>query len=110
MSMILSAYPLKCLSLTIPILGSELEGPAEVAPADDTIAMSYATKISTLSYFQFSVPGQQPCWWRVTSTTSTSTEAEQQDFGLETRVVRKIDKEDGSNASNYFDWEWEADG
>jgi hypothetical protein len=104
------AYPLKYLSLTIPIRASELKGPAEAVPTDDAIALSYATKISTLSYFQFSAPGQQHCWWRVTSTTTTTTEAGQQNFGLETRAVRKIDKEDGSNARNYFDWEWEAEG
>jgi hypothetical protein len=85
-----------------------LDGQAEVVLTDNAIAMSYATKISTLRYFQFSNAGGPPCWWRVISTKATSTVPGQQDAGLETKAVRKIDIEDGSNASDYFDWEWEA--
>jgi hypothetical protein len=81
------------------------DGRAKVVLTDDAIAMLYATKITTLNYFQLSYGGdlEHDCWWRV-----TPMEPGQQDIGLGTRMVRRIDAEDGSNASNYFEWEWQA--
>jgi len=59
----------------------------------EIVALSYATGVTTLEYFQITNPNAS--WWR----------AYREDPGMSGSIrVVEIDEEDGMNARDFFDW------
>jgi len=59
----------------------------------EIVALSYATGVTTLEYFQITNPNAS--WWR----------PYREDPGMSGSIrVVEIDEEDGMNARDFFDW------
>jgi len=81
-------------------VSEDLEYPP--ALTDASIALSYARSISSLKYLRVTQGGGTNTWWRVNAKPNGLSAQERE----ESVYVREIDKEDGINAEEYFDWNW----
>jgi hypothetical protein len=102
-----------CLNLSIreKVRWEGFVGPDPI-PTDYGIAHFFAIMIPTLKYFEVSRSNSGKIvgttWWRIYAEKTERVDTGQEVSRDNCVQVKEIAEEDGVNARNYFDWEWQV--